>query len=304
MESITHLPVMPEETVSFLTENLPDSPVIVDATLGAGGHAKLLLKKIARKNGLLIGIDLDENTLSDTKEKLADYNSICKFFTGNFSQIKNFLNSLGIEKINGIVVDLGVSSMQLDNAQKGFSFQTSGPLDMRMGSSIELTAQDVVNKYPAEKLYEIIKNFGEERWARRIANRIVEGREKNPITTTDQFAQIVTSAIPAGFRYRQKIHPATRTFQAIRMEVNSELQSLEGLLDTFPEILADGARAVVISFHSLEDRIVKNKFRELKNTHSFNLLTKKPLVPQEEEILNNRRARSAKMRIIEKIKGV
>jgi len=300
MESLNHLPVMPEEAVFYLTENMPDSPVIVDATVGSGGHTKQLLKKITAKNGLLIGIDLDEDILNSTKEKLADYSLNCKFFPGNFSQIKDILHSLNIEKINGIILDLGVSSMQLDRAEKGFSFQNSGPLDMRMGRSIEKTAQEIVNTYSPEKLYEIIKNFGEERWARRIANKITEERAKQPITVTTRLAEIIINAVPAAFRRRGKIHPATRTFQAIRMEVNSELRSLTDLLDTLPEILAVGARAVIISFHSLEDRIVKNKFRELKNTFSFKILTKKPLVPKEEEISNNRRARSAKMRVIEK----
>ncbi len=300
MDHPEHVSVMPNEIVSCLTDSLPDKPVIVDGTLGNGGHAERILKKIATVNGTLIGIDLDEISLKKTENRLAEYRSNAFFVLDNFSNIKDILNNLNIDRVDRFLLDLGVSSMQLDNADRGFSFRKPGPLDMRMGPSIEKTAADIVNTYPEEELFEIIRKYGEERWARRIANRIARIREDTVIKTTDDLEEIVFRAVPARFRYG-RIHPATRTFQALRIETNSELESLEKVLEILPEILNEGAVAAIISFHSLEDRLVKTRFRELKNTREFRLINKKPITAGEEEILENKRSRSAKLRIIQKL---
>ena len=300
MDHPEHVSVMPNEIVSCLTDSLPDKPIIIDGTLGNGGHAERILKKIAPLNGKLIGIDLDEISLKKTENRLAEYKSNAFFVLGNFSNIKDILNNLHIDKVDGVLLDLGVSSMQLDNADRGFSFKKTGPLDMRMGPGIEKTAADIVNTYPEEELFEIIRKYGEERWARRIANRIARIREETVIKTTDDLEEIVFRAVPARFRYG-RIHPATRTFQALRIETNSELESLKKLLEVFPEILNEGAVTAIISFHSLEDRLVKTRFRELKNTREFRLINKKPITAGEEEILENKRSRSAKLRIIKKL---
>lgn len=300
MDHPEHVSVMPNEVVSYLTDSLPNKPIIVDGTLGNGGHAERILEKIAPISGTLIGIDIDEISLKKTEHRLAEYKSNAFFVLDNFSNIKNILNNLHIDRVDGFLLDLGVSSMQLDNADRGFSFKKPGPLDMRMGPSIEKTAKDIVNTYPEEKLFEIIRKYGEERWARRIANRIARTREDTVIETTDDLEEIVFRAVPARFRHG-RIHPATRTFQALRIETNSELESLETVLEILPEVLNEGAVAAIISFHSLEDRLVKNRFRELKNTREFRLINKKPITAQEEEISRNKRSRSAKLRVIQKL---
>lgn len=301
MEYIEHVSVMPNEVNSYLTETLPDRAVVVDATLGGGGHSLQLLKILQRKRGFLVAIDIDENAVQNAEQKLADYKKNVRFVVGNFASIHTILHDIGIEKIDGLLLDLGVSSMHFADSMRGFSFAASGPLDMRLGSSISRTAADIVNSYDLEELYTIIRKYGEERWARRIARRIIDARQTEPITTTDRLVEIILSSIPARFHRQSRIHPATRTFQALRIEVNQELDSLQAVLDQIPHILKPGGRVVIISFHSLEDRLVKHAFRELHKKGDFTVLTKKPLVPSEDEIRTNPRARSAKMRVIEKL---
>ncbi|MDX9701879.1 MAG: 16S rRNA (cytosine(1402)-N(4))-methyltransferase RsmH [Candidatus Auribacterota bacterium] len=298
-----HTPVMKKEIEQFLISSLPDKAIVVDATLGAGGHAECLLKHLASHGGRLIAFDMDKQSLEQARQRLAEYGNALVCVNENFANIAAVLLRLGIDKINGLVADLGISSMQVDNGERGFSFQSPGPLDMRMGESAPRTAAEIVNTYSEEELFRIIKTYGEERWSRRIVRRIIFERENAPITTTDRLADIIIKAVPVRFRYKSKIHPATRTFQALRMEVNEELDSLEQLLEDMGAILAPGGRAAIISFHSLEDRMVKQVFRELKKTGEFEILTKKPLTADEEEIDENRRARSAKLRVIEKTKG-
>ena len=298
-----HTPVMKKEVEQYLLESLGEKAVVVDCTLGAGGHAECLLEFLASHGGRLIAFDVDQASLDATRLRLAEYGNALICMNDNFDNIATVLHKLGIEQVNGLIADLGVSSMQLDQPERGFSFQNGGPLDMRMGEMVEKTAADIVNTYSEEELFRVIKTYGEERWTRRIVQRIVSEREKEKITTTDQLAEIIRRAIPIRFRYKSKIHPATRTFQALRMEVNEELHALEQLLDDLPAILAPGARAVIISFHSLEDRMVKETYRAMKKTGEFAVLTKKPLVASEEEVEQNRRARSAKFRVIEKLRG-
>lgn len=300
MELSGHVPVLKKEVECFVAETLPQGAVVVDATLGAGGHAECLLAHLVAKDGKLIALDVDEQTLAVTKERLSAYGDAVRCIHANFADVGDVLRKEGIDVVNGLIADLGMSSLQVDRPERGFSFQQPGPLDMRMGQSAPHTAEEVVNEYSEEELFRVIKMYGEDRWSRRIVKRIIQEREKDRITTTDRLAEIVKMAIPIRFRHKGRIHPATRTFQALRMEVNEELESLEKLLDQLDVILAPGGRAAIISFHSHEDRMVKQKYRELKKSGGFEILTKKPLTASEEEINENRRARSAKLRVIEK----
>lgn len=285
--SLPHQPVMLAEVV----EHLQPGPgrTIVDATFGAGGHSRALLEAGAS----VIGIDQDPyaqahaDAIDDTR---------FRFVRGNFRDLDRHLADLGLSAVEGIICDLGVSSMQLDQGERGFAFRQPGPLDMRMGEQEE-SAADVVNEYPLEELAAIIYRFGEERHSRRIARAVVAAREVQPIDTTERLVEIIASAYPPGHR---REHPARRTFQALRIHVNDELGALTSFLDVAPGVLAAGGRLAVLSYHSLEDRLVKHSFR---GDARLDPLTKRPLLASEEEIVNNPRARSAKLRVAERRVG-
>lgn len=278
-----HIPVLPQEVIEGL--NLVESGRYLDTTVGGGGHSALIL---SHPGTTLTAIDRDGVAIQTAQERLREYNDRVTFWHGNFG---DFVPSISF---NGIVADLGVSSGQLDTADRGFSFRHEAPLDMRMDQSQALTAADIVNHYDETAIAHILYTLGEERFSRRIAKGIVQSR---PIETTTQLAQIVTRSVPGVYRHG-RIHCATRTFQALRLAVNQELESLQKWLDVVPEWLVPGGRLVVISFHSLEDRIVKNAF---KQDERLIVINKKPIVPTAEESARNPRARSAKLRIAEKI---
>lgn len=306
-----HVSVLLNECIEGL--NIKPNGTYVDCTLGGAGHSSHILKNLS-KDGVLVGIDQDRDALTAAKERLKDYDNV-RYVHSNFYNIDNILSDLDIEKVDGILMDLGVSSYQLDEASRGFSYMQDAPLDMRMNRDNDFSAYDIVNNYSEEQLYKVIKDYGEERFAKRIANFIVNAREINPIQTTLELVEIIKNAIPAKAR-REGPHPAKRTFQAIRIEVNSELKILNKTIEDGVERLNKGGRMVIITFHSLEDRIVKLKYRELENPctcpkefpmcvcgkkPTIKVLTRKGLAPSKEEIEENPRSRSAKVRILEKI---
>lgn len=305
-----HLPVLLKECIEGL--DIKPEGIYVDGTLGGGGHSLEIAKRL--KTGRLIGIDQDENAIAEASLKLKGYENVT-FVHSNFSRIKEVLNELKIKKCDGFLLDLGVSSHQLDEAKRGFSYMQDGPLDMRMNREEALTAADIVNKYSEKKLSEIIFNFGEERWAKRIAEFIVKARSEKPIETTFELVDVIKRAIPKGARMEGP-HPAKRTFQAIRIEVNNELGIIENTLLDMANHLNPGGRICVITFHSLEDRLVKNTFKKLQDPCECpkefpvcvcgkvplgKIVTRKPIEPLKEEVLNNPRARSAKLRIFKGI---
>lgn len=283
--------------------------IYVDLTLGGGGHSAEILKR----GGFVVGIDRDEDALRAAEKRLSAISGNFKLVKSNFSDLKAVLQNLGVKKADGIMADLGVSSYQLDTAERGFSYMHDAPLDMRMDKSAGLSAFDVVNGYSAKELERVIKNYGEERWAKRIAEFIVNTRENKKIETTGELVSVIKAAVPKGAR-QDGPHPAKRTFQALRIEVNGELTVLEQTVRDAADVLAEGARMGIIAFHSLEDRIVKNTFRQLESgctcppefpvcvcggKPKIRIITRKPLLPSEEEISENPRARSAKLRIAE-----
>ncbi|MBI2354402.1 MAG: 16S rRNA (cytosine(1402)-N(4))-methyltransferase RsmH [Deltaproteobacteria bacterium] len=313
MEGFRHLSVMPDEVVRLLAPKR--GGIYLDGTLGGGGHAALIAEQCIPEGGMLIGIDQDREALEAAGRRLAGFGSGIRLLHGNFSELERHLSGLGIERLDGFILDLGVSSHQLDSAGRGFSFQQDAPLDMRMDTSGGETAAELLNELPERELERIIREYGEERWARRIAAFIVKAREEAPLERTLQLADIVKGAIPRA-KWEERIHPATRTFQALRIAVNRELESLETGLRAAIERLNPGGRGVVISFHSLEDRIVKQTFRDYASgcicprhlplcvcgrKPRVRVLTGRPLTAGEEEIARNPRARSAKMRAIEKL---
>lgn len=307
-----HRPVLLNETIALLDPK--PGGVFLDATLGGGGHAAAILERIS-PNGILVGIDRDPEAIEYARQRLARYGQRVKFVQGDFRDVGSILASVGITELDGALFDLGVSSHQLESG-RGFSFMRDEPLDMRM-SSVEgtLSAADVVNTYTESDLAEIIRRYGEERYARQIARAIVERRKSAPIRTTGELVETIISAV--GGKYRGlDIHPATRTFQAIRIEVNKELEAIEAGVADAIEHLKIGGRICVISFHSLEDRIVKKTFRKLSGhcecppraikcecgaRRILQILTKKPVTPSEEEIAENPRSRSAKLRCAERV---
>ena len=289
-----HLPVMVEEVVSLFGEANPK--VVVDGTIGLGGHAEALLK--ALHVSLLVGMDGDNHALALARERLSCFGDRVTLMHKPYCEMEDVLKGLGHEQVGGVLLDLGLSSLQVEDAERGFSFVADGPLDMRMDREDEFSAWNVVNGYSQEELERVIRDYGEERWARRIALKIVEARRISTLNTTAELAELVANTIPRKFHPR-RIHPATRTFQAIRMEVNNELGCLENLLESIPSILEPGGRVVVISFHSLEDRLVKRAFREMEDRGLGRRITKRPLRPTEEEVAANPRARSAKLRCFE-----
>ncbi|HID55575.1 TPA: 16S rRNA (cytosine(1402)-N(4))-methyltransferase RsmH [Candidatus Poribacteria bacterium] len=287
-----HIPVLLDEVMCLL--NPKDGGIYVDCTLGAGGHAERILQ-LSSPGGRLIGIDLDSEAISIARERLKRFGDRVSFVHANFADLDDILRSLGLEGVDGVLMDLGVSWIQLSDPKRGFSFRMEAPLDMRMDRRAPLTAYEVVNTKSERELREIFRKYGEERWAGRIARRIVRCRERSPILTTKQLARIVESAVTR----RGRIHPATRVFQALRIYVNGELDNLERGLDSAIRWLKPGGRICVISFHSLEDRIVKWKFRGMK-AH-LRIITPKPITPGGEEVKENPRSRSAKLRAAEAI---
>lgn len=306
----SHFPVMLDETVSAL-DIKPDG-IYVDCTLGGAGHTKEILSRLSQ-NGRVIGIDRDASALENAKNTVKDERLITVH--DNFCNIAYILSSLGYEAVDGIIADLGVSSHQLDTASRGFSYMQDAPLDMRMDTSAALTAYDVVNNYSERELARILDIYGEERFASRIASRILAAREAEPIKTTLGLASVIESAIPAKFRHEGG-HPAKRSFQAIRIEVNGELECIPKLIGEGIPKLRSGGRMAVITFHSLEDRLVKNAFRTLENPCTcpkdipvcvcgkkpvVRVITRKPILPGARELEINTRSHSAKLRVCEKL---
>ncbi len=288
--------------------------IYVDGTTGGGGHSEEIAKRLSR--GKLICLDLDDYALRTAAERLSGYKNI-EFVKSNFKDMCAVLDRLSIEKIDGVILDLGVSSFQLDDADRGFSYNKPAPLDMRMDQTQKLSAYDVVNEYPEEKLSKILFEYGEEKFSRRIASFICKERQAAKIETTEQLAEIIKSAIPAAAR-REGGNPCKRSFQAIRIEVNAELTGLREMIASAAERLNEGGRIVIITFHSLEDRIVKKCFNELATgcicppdfpqcvcgrTPAIKIINKKPILPSGKELSENSRSKSAKLRIAEREKG-
>ncbi len=286
---MVHTPVLLKETINLLAP--ADGGIYVDGTLGMGGHSRVILEK-SRPGGRVIGLDRDLDALAQARKNLASYDNRISFFHRNFIETRQVLTEIGIEYADGLLLDLGVSSMQLDSGSRGFSFKGSNPLDMRMDPRSSVTAAKLVNTESEDELANIFYYYGEEQQSRRIAARIVAERKKTRIETTDRLADIVAQAIPKRF-HPKKIHVATKVFQALRIAVNQELENLSEILDAALTILKPGGIICIISFHSLEDRLVKCKFRE---DPVFDPLTKKPIVPEKNERQTNPRARSAKLR--------
>ena len=294
-----HIPVLADKLSELVS--LPRDGVMVDATIGHGGHS-LLFGKTLGPNGVIFALDVDKKSIQGAQIKMKDL--ACKVFYiyGTFSQIGEFVRQKGVEKVDFILADLGLCSSQLTDADIGLSFQTDMPLDMRIDKRIKTSAADIVNKADQKSLADLIYKFGQERASRRIARFIVRQRQDRPITTTAQLAAIVCRALGRpGKKGKNRIHPATRTFQALRIAVNNELENLERLLDSASDLLAKNGRIAVISYHSLEDRLVKNNFKANEKAGIYKIITKKPIVPSREEIAKNKRARSAKLRIAERI---
>lgn len=289
-----HQPVLLEEVLSYLS--CQPEGVYIDCTLGGAGHAEAILDQTSPA-GSLLGIDQDETALLAAAKRLKPYGDRVQLVQGNFRWVDELWRASGLVAPKGILFDLGVSSPQLDEIERGFSYREDAPLDMRMDRRQQETAADLVNTLPEAKLARIISKYGEERWAARIAKFIVNRRRQQPINTTEELVDVIKAAIPAGAR-RRGPHPARRTFQALRIAVNDELEALREGLAAAKEILAPGGRICVISFHSLEDRIVKHTFRSWALENGFTVLTKKPVVPASKEADENPRARSAKLRAI------
>lgn len=307
-----HISVLLEDSVDLL--NVIPNGIYADGTLGGGGHSSLICSELS-SGGTLIGIDRDNDALCAAKERLSNYNCTVLFAHNNFCNIKNILAENQIASLNGAILDLGVSSHQLDTAERGFSYNTDARLDMRMDQTSDKDAYSVVNTYDEKRLADIIYKYGEERYSKRISKTICERRKIKPIETTLELAEIIKSAFPPSERYADK-HPAKRSFQAIRIEVNNELDSLESAVRDFVDCLKLGGRLAIITFHSLEDRIVKNTFAELASgctcpkdfpvcvcgkKPAIKLINKKPIIADKAELERNFRAHSAKLRVIEKI---
>lgn len=305
-----HKSVLLNEVIESL--NIKPEGIYVDGTIGGGGHALCVAQRLA--SGKLIGIDQDEDALRAAKERLEEFNDRVIFVRDNYVNIANVLGERGIEKVDGIYLDLGVSSYQLDTVERGFSYRFDAPLDMRMDNRNELKASDIVNEYSEQELFHIIRDYGEDRFAKNIAKHIVAYRSKKKIETTFELVDIIKSAIPMKIQVTGG-HPAKRTFQAIRIELNRELEVLNEALDTMIDLLNPGGRLSVITFHSLEDRIVKQSFKNAQspcvcpsnfpvcvcgNVSKGKVITRKAILPGEEELKSNSRAKSAKLRVFEK----
>ena len=305
-----HKSVLLDETIESL-DIKPDG-IYVDGTLGGGGHASEVCRRLGDK-GRFIGIDQDADAIAAASERLKEFGDKVTVVRSNYENIDEVLKELGISQVDGIYLDLGVSSYQLDTAERGFTYrEDDAPLDMRMDQRNEMTAKDIVNTYSESELFHIIKNYGEDRFAKNIAKHIVRARQEKEIETTGELIEIIKAAIPAKVRATGG-HPAKRTFQAIRIELNKELEVLENSIDKMTDLLAPGGRLSIITFHSLEDRIVKNRFRINENPCTCppdfpvcgkkskgRVVTRKPILPSEEELSENKRSKSAKLRVFEK----
>jgi len=297
--NVEHIPVLARTLIEQI--NLPPDGVMVDATIGQGGHS-LLFGKTLGPDGVIIALDVDEKAIRGAQFRLKDLGCKVLYINGNFSEIGGLVRAQGIAEVDFILADLGVCSSQLADAEIGLSFQVSMPLDMRIDKRLKRTAADIINKSDGNFLADLIYRYGQERGSRRISRFIIRERESRPITTTGQLASIVCRALgQPGRKRRSRIHPATRTFQALRIAVNNELENLEKMLVSAYSLLAKKGRIAVISFHSLEDRMVKNNFKANEKEGIYRIITKKPIVPSQEEIAENQRSRSAKLRIAEKI---
>lgn len=307
-----HVSVLLNETIENL--NIKPNGIYVDGTLGGAGHSFQILKRL--DNGRLIGIDQDEDAIAAAKKRLVVFEDKVDIVKSNYENMNHVVSDLGIAKVDGIVLDLGVSSYQLDTPERGFTYRAEdAPLDMRMDKSQALTAEIIVNEYSENELFRIIRDYGEDRFAKNIAKHIVAAREKGPITTTGQLNELIRAAIPAKVRETGG-HPSKRTYQAIRIEVNHELDAIRDSIDMMIDLLAPGGRLCIITFHSLEDRIVKQAFKTAENpctcppnfpkcvcgkVSKGKVISKKPILPSEEELEENSRSQSAKLRVFEKI---
>ena len=311
-----HIPVLLDETIDGL--NIKENGIYVDATLGGGGHSEKILEKLSSGNGYLVGIDQDEDAINATSKRLSKYIENKKLIVvkNNFENVANIIDDLKIEKIDGILFDLGVSSFQFDEADRGFSYNHEAELDMRMDKDNPLTCKELVNTFSESEIYHIIKDFGEDNFAKNIAKHIVISRTKKPIETTTELVEVIKSAIPAKMRWGQgkDKNPAKRTFQAFRIYINRELEVIGNALDAIVDRLNIGGRICVISFHSIEDKIVKDKFKLFENPCTCpkgypcvcgkkskgKIVNKKVIVASDSEIERNRRSKSAKLRIFER----
>lgn len=306
-----HVSVLLNETVDNL--NVREGKIYVDGTLGGGGHSYEILKRM-NGNGRLIGIDQDAAAIQAAGERLSEFKDAVTIVRDNYCNMKQALNNLGIDKVDGIVLDLGVSSYQLDTIDRGFSYREDASLDMRMDQRQLQTAKDIVNQYSEMELFKIIRDYGEDKFAKNIAKHIVRARQEKEIETTLELAEIIKGAIPMKIRATGG-HPAKRTFQAIRIELNHELDVLRNTLDDMMELLNEDGRLCIITFHSLEDRIVKNSFRDAENPcvcppnfpvcvcgkkSKGRVISRKPILPSEEELEMNKRSKSAKLRVFER----
>ncbi|WP_125142725.1 16S rRNA (cytosine(1402)-N(4))-methyltransferase RsmH [Clostridium transplantifaecale] len=307
-----HKSVLLDETIESL--NIKPDGIYVDGTLGGGGHAYEVCRRLG-EGGRLIGIDQDADAIAAASERLKEFGDKVTIVRSNYENIEAVLRELGIKEADGIYLDLGVSSYQLDTADRGFTYrEDNAPLDMRMDQRNTETAKDIVNNYTESELFHIIRDYGEDRFAKNIAKHIVRARQEKEIETTGELIEIIKAAIPAKVRATGG-HPAKRTFQAIRIELNKELEVLENSIDTMTDLLAPGGRLSIITFHSLEDRIVKNRFRTNENPCTCppdfpvcmcgkksrgRVVTRKPILPSEEELSENKRSKSAKLRVFEK----
>ena len=305
-----HKSVLLNETIDGL--NIKPDGIYVDGTLGGGGHAYEVCRRLGEK-GSIIGIDQDATAIEAASARLKDFGEKVTIVRSNYCDMKSKLHELGIDKVDGIVLDLGVSSYQLDTAERGFSYREDAPLDMRMDTRQKMTARDIVNDYTEADLYRVIRDYGEDKFAKNIAKHIVQARVVKPVETTAELSEIIRASIPMKFQ-KKSGHPAKRTFQAIRIELNRELDVLRDSLDDMIDLLNPGGRLCIITFHSLEDRIVKSAFRKNENPCTCppdfpvcvcgkkskgSIITKKPILPSEEELEYNSRSKSAKLRIFE-----
>ena len=308
-----HTSVLLHETIDNL--NIRPDGIYVDGTLGGAGHSSEIVKRL-NENGRLIGIDQDEDAIAAASERLKDYSDKVTIIRSNYCNMKEELNRIGVTKVNGILLDLGVSSFQLDTPERGFTYRDeNAPLDMRMDDRQSLTAKDIVNGYSEMNLYRIIRDYGEDKFAKNIAKHIVQERAKKPIETTGELTEIIRASIPMKVQVTGG-HPAKRTFQAIRIELNKELEVLQNNLDDMIDLLNPGGRICIITFHSLEDRIVKTNFKRNENPCTCpsdfpvcvcgkkskgKVVTRKPILPSEEELEVNSRSKSAKLRVFERV---
>ena len=305
-----HKSVLLNETIDGL--NIQPDGIYVDGTLGGGGHAYEVCRRLGDK-GSIVGIDQDAAAIEAASARLKDFGEKVTIVRSNYCDMKSKLHELGIDKVDGIVLDLGVSSYQLDTAERGFSYREDAPLDMRMDTRQKMTARDIVNDYTEADLYRVIRDYGEDKFAKNIAKHIVQARAVKPVETTAELSEIIRASIPMKFQ-KKSGHPAKRTFQAIRIELNRELDVLRDSLDDMIDLLNPGGRLCIITFHSLEDRIVKSAFRKNENPCTCppdfpvcvcgkkskgSIITKKPILPSEEELEYNSRSKSAKLRIFE-----